>query len=44
MKVLEKKGTALTKAENGTYYLPKGNYSVAINLDSKPAWSALEVK
>ena len=44
LKALEKKGTALTKAENGTYYLPKGSYKIVMNVNGKSTFSIIEVK
>ncbi|MAP54016.1 glycosyl hydrolase [Altibacter sp.] len=44
IKVLDKAGTKVTKAENGSYYLPKGSYTVVVAVGAKSARTDLEVK
>jgi len=41
---LEKEGDKLKKADNGTYYLPKGKYVVKISAKGKTAEKSLEIK
>jgi len=43
-KALEKAGVALNKADNDVYYLPKGIYTVHVNVGSKQATTQLEIK
>jgi hypothetical protein len=43
-KALEKKDINLSKAENGTYYLPKGSYKITLKVKGKSTFSEIEVK
>ena len=43
-KTLEKLGVKLTKAENNTYYLPKGKYTISALLKGNTAKQELEIK
>ena len=44
MKALEKSGKTVNKAQNGKYYLPKGNYTVRLSVGSQEKTQDLEVK
>jgi photosystem II stability/assembly factor-like uncharacterized protein len=44
VKALGKSGTELKKAENGLFYLPKGNYEITVSIDGMQSVTALEVK
>lgn len=44
VKELKKVGTELTKGENGVYYLPKGMYTIAFEIDSITGKTDLELK
>ncbi len=44
IKMLEKDNAKLKKAENGRYYLPKGNYELGVNLLAKFSTIVLSIK
>ncbi|MCH2490061.1 MAG: glycosyl hydrolase [Flavobacteriales bacterium] len=43
-KMLEKKDDSISKAANGSYYLPKGTYTVEISTNGKKATTSMELK
>ncbi|OAD90712.1 glycosyl hydrolase [Aequorivita soesokkakensis] len=44
MKVLEKENVKIKKAENGKYYLPKGQYKLGMNLSTKYSTIVFSIK
>ncbi len=44
VKELEKSSTKLKKAENETFYLPKGKYKVSVEVNGKTSTSVLEIE
>jgi photosystem II stability/assembly factor-like uncharacterized protein len=43
-KALEKKDISIEKADNGTYYLPKGKYRISISMGDQTSETVLEIK